>query len=236
MSSRVEEKERRRQERLAQEQAAAKAAARRRRLQLVAGAILVLAMIGAVVAIAAGGGGGGADDGPSDAEAPSGVKIPAPGDFATDLNGAAEAAGCTFKAPKIEGRAHVERTATYKSNPPTSGAHSPEPAQDGKYDTGKEPGAERWLHSLEHGRVVTLYRAGSPGATVDKLSALFDERVNGTRGYHQILAQNGTKMPYAVAAVAWGKYVGCPDMNDKVFDVIRAFRARFIDKGPEFVP
>ena len=30
--------------------------------------------------------------------------------------------------------------------------------------------------------------------------------------------------------------LSCPDMNDKVFDAIRTFRARYIDKGPETVP
>ncbi len=43
-------------------------------------------------------------------------------------------------------------------------------------------------------------------------------------------------MPYAVAATAWGNMLGCPTMNDKVFDAIRTFKASHIDKGPEIVP
>ena len=42
-------------------------------------------------------------------------------------------------------------------------------------------------------------------------------------GYHMLLFQNTTKMPYAVAAASWGHYVGCPQMNDKVFDALRTF-------------
>ena len=38
------------------------------------------------------------------------------------------------------------------------------------------------------------------------------------------------------ATNAWGHLLGCPTMNDKVFDAIRAFRANYIDKGPETVP
>ena len=39
-----------------------------------------------------------------------------------------------------------------------------------------------------------------------------------------------------VAATAWTHSLTCPEMNDKVFDAIRTFRARYIDKGPETVP
>jgi hypothetical protein len=43
-------------------------------------------------------------------------------------------------------------------------------------------------------------------------------------------------MPFQVAAVAWTHFLGCPTMNDKVFDAMRAFRTRFVDKGPELIP
>jgi hypothetical protein len=43
-------------------------------------------------------------------------------------------------------------------------------------------------------------------------------------------------MPYAVAASAWGRYVGCPSYNDKVPDAFRAFRDAFRLKGPEYFP
>ena len=50
-----------------------------------------------------------------------------------------------------------------------------------------------------------------------------------------MLFQNNTKMPDAVAAVAWTQKIGCPTFNDKVFDVLRAFREKYVDKGPELV-
>jgi hypothetical protein len=39
-----------------------------------------------------------------------------------------------------------------------------------------------------------------------------------------------------IAATAWTQSLTCDAMNDKVFDAIRTFRARYIDKGPETVP
>ena len=55
-------------------------------------------------------------------------------------------------------------------------------------------------------------------------------------GYHMLMFENTTGMKPAVAATAWTHSVTCPEMNDKVFDALRAFRARYIDKGPETVP
>ena len=68
---------------------------------------------------------------------------------------------------------------------------------------------------------------------MDQLEALVGQQDN---GYHMLMFENTTKMPYAVAATAWGHYVGCPTMNDKVFDALRTFHDQFIDKGPEVVP
>jgi hypothetical protein len=57
-----------------------------------------------------------------------------------------------------------------------------------------------------------------------------------SQGYHMLMFENTTNMPYAVAATAWTHSLTCPTMNDKVFDALRAFRAQYIDKGPEKVP
>jgi hypothetical protein len=50
-----------------------------------------------------------------------------------------------------------------------------------------------------------------------------------------LLYQNTTGMDAAIAATAWTQSMTCPEMNDKVFDALRTFRARYIDKGPERV-
>jgi hypothetical protein len=235
MSSRQEEKQRRREEREAQERAAQASAARSRRLQMVGGGVLVAAAIAVVIVLVAGGSGG--DAGPSN-EKTSGVAIPAPGPNASgdNLPQAAKAAGCITKTFPSEGRNHVTTTVTYKTNPPTSGNHNPTPAEDGIYDPGNTPKKENFVHTLEHGRIEIQYRPGTPKKTIDQLVTLFNEKVNGAAGYHTLLFQNNTNMPYAVAATAWTQLLGCKTMNAKVFDAIRAFRARYTDKGPEFIP
>jgi hypothetical protein len=236
MASRQEEKERRRQERLAQEQQAQSSSQRARRLQLVGGGVLVAAIVAVAVILVASGGGGG-DKSPTSTPT-SGVAIPAagPNAKADKLAAAAKAAGCVSKKFPVEGRTHTSSPVKYKTNPPTSGNHNPTPAQDGVYDPGNTPAKENFVHSLEHGRIEIQYRPGTPKRTIDQLETLFNEKVNGTAGYHTLLFENNTKMPYAVAATAWTHLLGCPKMNDKVFDAIRSFRARYTDKGPEFIP
>jgi hypothetical protein len=235
MSSRQEQKEQRRRERLEREQAEARKASARRRLQLVAGAVLGVAALAAVVAAIASSGGNGNGSGPKS----SGVSVPIPAKKISDFNAAVKAAGCVAKDFTSEGREHLPSdTATnnkYKTNPPTSGAHRPTPAQDGIYASDNPPAKENAVHALEHGRIEIQYKPGTPKATIDQLQTLFNEKVKGVEGYHTLLFQNNTNMPYQIAVTAWTHLLGCKTMNPQVFDAIRAFRERFVDKGPELV-
>jgi hypothetical protein len=232
MSSRQEEKQRRREEREAAEKAAQSAASRRRRLQLVGGGALVAAAIAAVVIALASGG----DD---SKEAPT-ASVPIPARQISDLDAAAKAAGCVVKSFPSEGREHLASDSAtfdgYRTNPATSGTHRPTPAEDGIYTTGNEPAKENWVHSLEHGRILLQYAPGTPAQRVAQLQTLAAEPLNGVSGYHQLVFQNNTRMPFAVAGVAWTHYVGCERFTDKTFDVLRAFRQRYVDKGPELIP
>jgi hypothetical protein len=238
VSSRQEEKERRRQERLEREQAEARKAAGRRRMQLVAGGVLGAAAVAAVViAVAAGGG----DDkgGSNEPNGTSGDTAAIPAAKISDLNAAVKAAGCELKDHANEGRDHIADTETftgYKTNPPTSGNHRQTPAEDGVYDAGNSPDANNWVHSLEHGRIVLQYKPGTPARRISQLETLFNEKLRGVEGYHQLLLQNNTKMPYAVAASAWTHLVGCREFTDGAFDVLRDFREKYVDKGPELIP
>jgi hypothetical protein len=230
MSSRAEEKERRRQERLAAEQAAQAGADRRKRMGMVGGVVLVAAIaVVAVLAIAS----GGSDSGPGGSDAAT-AAIPA--ERISNLSEAVRASGCTMKTFPIEGRGHTTATVKYKTNPPTSGDHDPTPAEDGIYDQGNPPDVEQSVHALEHGRIDIQYKPGTPKLRIDQLSALFEEKVQGIAGYKTLVFENQTDMTFAVAATAWTKSLTCPSWNDKVFDAIRAFRTRYIDKGPETVP
>lgn len=222
MASRQEEKQRRREERLERERAEAAAAKRRRLLQIAAGVIVAAAIV-VGVAVAAGGG----KDKPAKAD-------PAP---------VAKAAGCVLTHPPIEGRDHVSTKVTYKTNPPTSGDHVPpgEQASDGSYVGVKSPAKERYVHSLEHGRVIIQYRQGLPASQIRALEALFSENsktdfgLDSVGGGYTLLMQNNTAMPYDVAATAWGQLLACKTFNPKVIDAIRAFRRAYILRAPEQV-
>jgi hypothetical protein len=238
MASRQEEKRQRREERLARERAEAAAAARRRRLQWVGGAVLALAVIAGVVvfAIAGLGGSGGGGEGKATQASKAAADVKLPQQQTSDVNVAAKAAGCVLQHPAIEGSTHFDKTfkpSDYKTNPPTSGNHNPQWYDDGIYNPGDVPNLGKLVHPLEHGRIEVQYKPGTPKSTVTQLEGLLAEQ---SGGYHMLLFQNTTGMKYQVAATAWGQLLGCPQMSPKVFDALRTFRERYIDKGPEAVP
>lgn len=145
----------------------------------------------------------------------------------------AKDAGCVVKVFASEGFEHTTEPVVYRTNPPTSGMHDPVPAADGAYARGQEPRSEQVVHALEHGRIVLQHRDGVSRA---RLRSLFDERLNGERRYHQLLLRNTTNMPYAIAATAWRRLAGCKRNDARSVRVLREFRRRYVDKGPEFVP
>ena len=222
MASRQGDKERRRQQREARERAAQRTAQRGRLVRL--GGALALAtviVVGAVVALASTA--GGAD---------------LPERRITDLDAAVRAAGCEVRTLRSEGRQHIPegRDVDYRSNPPTSGPHEQIPAGDGAYEPGQSPRPEAWVHTLEHGRIILQYRPGTDEEVIDQLRALREEEVRGASGYHVVLMENNTEMPYQVAAVAWTRYLGCEQVNERTWDALRAFRDRFVDRAPELIP
>jgi hypothetical protein len=234
VSSRQEEKERRRQERLEREQAEAKAAARRTRLVLAFAGVLVLALVAGVVVIFLVLGGSGDSPGGPKKATNADAKIPA--QTTSNMQAAAKAASCTLANPPYEGANHQDKefkASDYKTNPPTSGNHTPDWYEDGIYAPGDTPSLGKTVHPLEHGRIEVQYAPGTPKETVNQLEALLAEEQD---GYHMLLFQNTTGMKAKVAATAWTHSLTCAEMNDKVFDAIRTFRARYIDKGPERVP
>jgi len=235
VASRQEEKERRRRERLEREAAERRAKERRTRLQWVGGGVLGLALVAGIVFALLGAFGG--DEGDA-SEPPAQVDLPRlPAQRITDLRRAAEAANCELVNARYEGNAHDANKEfqpdDYRTNPPTSGPHSPEWYDDGIYEPGTTPRLGMLVHTLEHGRINVQYRPGTPEATVRQLQAFLAESDD---GYHMLLYENTTGMPYEVSATAWTHALNCEEMNPRVFDALRAFRARYIDRGPEQVP
>lgn len=235
MASRAEEKERRRRERRAREAEETRATERSRRLRLaLIGAVVAAAGVALVVALVAGGGG---SSGSKGASGGGGAAVPAR--KVTDLAAAARAAGCTVRSyPQADRfRGHTTAKVHYRTNPPTFGAHNPNPASDGDYAGQGTPPVGQLVHSLEHGRIQIQYRPGAPQREVDQLETVFNESVGGYgAGEYEQLFANTTKMPYAVAATAWGHMLACPRFDPGVFDAIRAFRESYTLKGPEYIP
>ncbi len=241
MSSRQEEKQRRKEERLAAERAEAGAAQRKRLVQIVAGVVVAAAVVvGIVLAVTADGGSGdtAGGDAAQSADVAPGVELPPQRE--EDLEAAVEAAGCTFEEFENFGQEHTDETLTpadFETNPATSGQHNPIPAQDGIYEAGNSPPLPNWVHTLEHGRIIFTYAPGTPQERIDQLKLLWGEEFNNNpEGYHSVVLENNTEMPFQVAAVAWRRYVACEEFTPRVFDAFRAFRSTYVDQAPELVP
>ena len=106
----------------------------------------------------------------------------------------------------IEGGNHVaEGTAvTYTANPPSSGNHWPCWAKWGVAQTVLPP--ERYVHNLEHGGVVLLYRCTAAACEDAKnaLAAVAAAAPDAPTGGHRIVVNADATLPTAFAAVAWG--------------------------------
>jgi hypothetical protein len=234
VASRKEQKERLRLERQEREQQAKEAERRRRLIGYGAGGGLVLAAIVAVVVVLASGGGGKGAGASSDLF-PSGGAAPA--QQVTDLAAACKAAGCELKNVKATSRDHTQSLSDrvkYSTNPPTSGKHFVQAADDGVYS--KAPQDEQLVHTLEHGRIIIWVKPSLPRAARAALRALYDEDSD------KMVLVPRANMPYDVAASAWsadpaplgtGHLLGCKRYSSKVFDALRAFRDRYRYKGPE---
>lgn len=122
----------------------------------------------------------------------------------------------------------------YQTNPPSYGPHYPVPAADGYYPPGQTPEVGNLVHALEHGRVEYQYRPGLASADVKQMDALFNQPAGPWGGGQLLLLfENATRMPYAVAATAWGHVLGCPTFGGHVFDALRDFRFAYTNHGPE---
>jgi hypothetical protein len=146
-----------------------------------------------------------------------------------DLTRAAREADCELRDFSEEGDGETANPVSYRSDPPHSGPHHPQPAQDGAYYS-EPPGDGSIVHALRHGRITIWF---DPDLSEDEkadIHALFQED-----SPHMILVPDGS-MPYEVAATAWTHRLGCERFQRASFDALRAFRERYRDRGPEFVP
>lgn len=241
MANRQEQKAQRKAAREEAARAEAARAKRARLLQFGVGGLLVVAILAGLIVLTTASGGDGGSDGPiaaDESEEVADVQLP-PQRF-EELEAAVEASGCVLKEAEDLGGEHVTENvplSTYNTNPPTSGTHDPIPAEDGVYPPGSTPEYEAWLHTLEHGRIVFQYQPGTSQEQVDTLRALTQEPVLGAPGgYHTLVMENNTDMPYAFAALNWTRFLGCQELSPASIDAMRLFREEFTDDAPERVP
>jgi Protein of unknown function (DUF3105) len=225
MASRREEKEQRRLERLARERAQLEGARKRRLYAIVAGAVLVAGAAVAIVVAVAAGGGGGSSSAAYGYSTKAQNTAPPPPQKISNLDQAAKAAGCILENPPIEGRTHVTGPVKYHTNPPTSGNHYPIPQDDGAYT--KMPPLTHVVHTLEHGRIEIQYSPKLAPKRIAQLGGFFNQSTA-----YMVLFPN-TLMPYQVAVTAWGHLAGCKKVNNETYDVIRAFKQRYLGQAPE---
>jgi hypothetical protein len=132
----------------------------------------------------------------------------------------------------VTSASHVLGPIDYPDPPPAGGDHYPCWTTWGVH-TDVVP-AERWVHNLEHGGVVYLYRDAAPGAdggamsdaTVAELTALVQELPRTVLTQYSLL-------PKAYGVVAWGHRLVSDCMDEKA---ARDFYAKHFDQAPESIP
>ena len=196
-------------------------------------ALLAAAVVIVAVLLLSGGG-----DEPSAKLLPGGGEVPSA--KVTDLKRAAGGAGCRLSSERAKSRDHTSdpnAKPAYRTNPPTDGRHYEVPTEDGAYS--KAPADSHLVHSLEHGRIIIWFKPTLPEPARANLKAFFDE------DSYQIILGPRAKMPFQVAASAWGRdpeplgtgfLLGCGRYSEQVFDALRAFRDEHRSNGPEPVP
>ena len=145
----------------------------------------------------------------------------------------AQEAGPGRKMPD-RGYDHVPEgtRATYPEYPPTSGPHWPRWAKWGVYSEAVPE--ELFVHNLEHGGVVILYRCPTPCPDVaDQLEETFAALPKSKHGHVKVVVSPNGRIKTRFALLAWTRL----DQFDR-FDherIVRFVRA-WQDKGPEDVP
>lgn len=234
------ERERLREERIAAEQAEQRSGKSRLYLGYGIAAAVVVAIVVVVIVLASGGGDsssavtgktdkGGAHINVNQAmgstngiEPDERAGIVPPPVKVSDMHTAAKQAGCVIKLNlPDEGHNHIPKEApepNYQTNPPTSGNHVEAPYQQSDGAFREEPEPIDYVHSLEHGRLEIQYSPDLPEQAQLELKGVYDTLYGAT-----LLFPN-EKMPYAVAATAWTKLMGCKTYKGAItLDAIRDF-------------
>ncbi|MBC7644899.1 MAG: DUF3105 domain-containing protein [Thermoleophilia bacterium] len=132
-------------------------------------------------------------------------------------------AGCTpLEERKVQGRTHTTEKQKYTENPPSSGAHNPVPLDWGIYKTNQPD--ERWVHNLEHGHIVILYKK----ITTDQKTQLL--KYVKRDPFHIVVLPRDKNVKDGIYYVAWDKSLYCAKPSAEALQfMIDGSR----DQGPE---
>jgi hypothetical protein len=135
----------------------------------------------------------------------------------------ASCGGCEEMLP-VRSAQHVSGPVAYPDNPPVGGPHS---ACWGPWGVQEVPvRVERWVHNLEHGGVVLLYRCeGGCEAELQQLRAFVS-------AHPRTVLTAYDALPARFAAVSWGFRLlsDCLDLG-----ALESFYAEHYDRGPESI-
>ena len=130
-----------------------------------------------------------------------------------------------------EGWSHVPEGSaiTYRSNPPGSGPHYPVWLRYQEYSQPMARGY--WVHNLEHGAIVVLYRADASADVVRQITEAFRSvPTDSSCGHQRSLLTPDPLLPRLTAVVA-ADFVLLGDSVDA--PAIRAFAVARRGHGPE---
>lgn len=96
----------------------------------------------------------------------------------------------------VTGSAHINGPLDYPDKPPVGGDHNPCWARWGVYE--RELATERWVHNLEHGGVVFLFRCeGGCASEVAAMASIVEQNP-------QAILTPYAALPTRFAVVSWG--------------------------------
>ena len=130
---------------------------------------------------------------------------------------------------------HVAEGSTiqYQYTPPSSGPHYPSPANWGVYPQELAPGT--WVHNLEHGGIVVLYRC--PTACTDlqtQLQTLYSQLPQEQQFQERkVIITPYANLDHLLRVQAWGWTMPLDSVDSTAID---AFYQKHVDKGPEQIP
>jgi hypothetical protein len=125
---------------------------------------------------------------------------------------------------------------TYRNRPPSSGPHRVETAPLGLSVTPLDP--TNWVHNLEHGNIVVLYKCKDTAECTTIGNSLkteiYDKANPGGFSVPQIVITPYQDMDHAVTAVAWTRVLEFDTADPaQIAAPILAFHDRYLNQGPE---